>query len=349
MSNIFCVECEGTAVEKLKTLCELPGVSGREDAVRDYIVEQIKDKSEVTIDGTGNVIAFVKGKKRAVKKVMADAHMDEVGFYITYITDDGLLKFHPIGMDVSVLLGRRVKVGSTLGVIGIKPVHMLKGDAKEKMPEADSLYIDIGVSSREEAEALVSMGDCAVFDEGYEALGDLVVSKALDDRVGCWALIDIINSEPEYDFYATFSVKEEVGFGAKTVAYTVDPEFAVVLESTTAADIAGVEGEKRVCSVRHGAAISFMDRGTLYEKKLLDQVVSLAKEKGIPCQFKSAVAGANNAAGIHQSRCGVRTVAMSVPCRYIHSAASVASLKDVKAVRDLAEATINKMASGEIE
>ena len=349
MLNIFCVECEGTAVDKLKTLCELSGVSGREEAVRDYIIEQIKDKAEVTVDQMGNVIAFVKGKKRAVKKVMADAHMDEVGFYITYITDDGLLKFSPIGMNVSVFLGRRVKIGSVLGVIGIKPVHMLKDDAKEKMPDADSLYIDIGVSSREEAQKLVSMGDCAVFDEGYEVLGDLVVSKALDDRVGCWALIDIINSEPEYDFYATFSVKEEVGFGARTAAYTIDPEFAVVLESTTAADIAGVEGEKRVCKVSGGAAISFMDNGTLYEKKLLDQVVALAKEKSIPCQLKSAVAGANNAAGIHKSRCGVRTVAMSVPCRYIHSAASVASADDVKAVRNLAEATINKMASGEIE
>lgn len=336
-------------MERLKTLCELPGVSGREDAVREYIIGQIKDKAEVTVDCMGNIIAFVKGKKRAVKKVMADAHMDEVGFYITHITSEGLLKFHPIGMNVSIFLGRRVKIGKTLGVIGIKPVHMVTGDAKDKMPEADSLYIDIGVSSREEAESLVSLGDCAVFEEGYEILGDLVVSKALDDRVGCWALIDIINSEPEYDFYATFTVKEEVGFGARTAAYTVDPEFAVVIESTTAADIAGVEGEKKVCRVGGGAAISFMDNGTLYEKKLLDQVLELADKAGIPCQLKSAVAGANNAAGVHRTRGGVRTVAVSVPCRYIHSAASVASTDDVRAVRNLAEATINKMASGEIE
>lgn len=336
-------------MERLKALCELGGVSGREDAVREYIIEQIKNKAQVTVDPMGNIIAFVKGKKRASKKVLADAHMDEVGFFITYITEGGLLKFHPVGIDVSVLLGRRVKIGNTVGVIGIKPVHMVKGDAKDKMPEVDSLYIDIGAYSREEAEETVKVGDCAVFDEGYEVLGDLVVSKALDDRVGCWALIDIINSDPLYDFYATFSVKEEIGFGARTSTYTVDPEFAVVIESTTAADIAGVEGEKKVCAVNGGAVISFMDRGTLYEKKLVDTCIELGKQNGISCQLKTAVAGSNNAAGVHRTRAGVRTVAISVPCRYIHSAASVASLGDVKAVRDLAELTIYKMASGEIE
>ena len=336
-------------MEILKKLCELPGVSGREDAVREFIIDEIKDFADITVDPMGNIIAFVKGKKRAAKRVLADVHMDEVGFFITNITEAGLLKFYPVGINISVLLGRRVKVGDKTGVIGIKPVHMIKGDAKDKMPEADSLYIDIGAGSRREAEEFVKLGDCAVFDEPYEALGDLVVSKALDDRAGCWALIDIIKSGPLYDFYATFSVKEEVGFGARTSTYTVDPEFAVVIESTTASDIAGVEAEKRVCGVGGGAAISFMDRGTLYEKKLVDACLSLGSEKEIPCQLKSAVAGSNNAAGVHKTRAGVRTAAISVPCRYIHSAASVASLKDIKAVRDLSEAMINKMASGEIE
>lgn len=336
-------------MEILKTLCELPGVSGREDAVRDYIIEKIKDRADVTVDPMGNVIAFVKGKKRAVKKVMADAHMDEVGVIVTYITDGGLLKFLPLGIDVSVLLGRRVSFGSAKGVISMKPIHMLQGDAKTKMPEKDSLYIDIGATSKEEAEALVSLGDVGVFDEPYDTLGDLIISKALDDRAGCWALIDIINLEPEYDFYATFTVKEEIGASAKTAAYTVDPDFAVVVESTTAADLSGVPDEKKVCLVGKGATVSFMDRGTLYDKKMFDCVLNLAKENNIPCQVKAAVAGGNNAAGIHQSRCGVRTVAISVPCRYIHSASCVASADDIKAVRNLTEVAINKAASGEIE
>ncbi len=338
-------------MEQLKTLCELQGVSGREDAVRDYIIDKIKDKAEVSVDALGNIIAFVKGKKRAVKKVMADAHMDEVGFIVHYITADGMLKFTPVGgIMTGVLLARRVRFqNGTVGVISSKPIHLLDSDQKGKMPDAESLYIDIGAASYDEALAVVSLGDCAVFDEKYEQLGDLVVSKALDDRAGCWALIDIINNDPEYDFYAVFSVMEEIGHGARTATFTVDPDYAVVLESTTAADISGVPEDKKVCKVGNGAVVSFMDKGTMYDKGLFDETMKLGQEKNIPCQVKSYVSGGNNAAGIHQTGDGVKTIALSVPCRYIHSASCVASVSDVKSVRDLAEAVIMKMASGELQ
>lgn len=338
-------------MEQLKALCELHGVSGREEAVRNYIIEKIKDKAEVKVDALGSIIAKVKGKKRAVKKVMADAHMDEVGFIVTYITSGGMLKFTTVGsISESVMLARRVVFSNgTVGVISTKPIHMLEGDQREKIPTEESLYIDIGAKSFEEASAKVGLGDCAVFDEPYEQLGDLVISKALDDRVGCWGLIDIINSDPEYDFYAVFSVMEEIGHGARTATFAVDPDYAVVLESTTAADIAGVPDDKKVCYVGKGAAALFMDRGTLYNKDLFDKVLETAKEKNIPCQVKSYVSGGNNAAGIHQTGDGVKTITLSVPCRYIHSASCVASVSDIRAVCDLAEAMIMKMASGEIE
>lgn len=337
-------------MEQLKALCELQGVSGREDSVRNYIIEKIKDKAEITVDALGNIIAFVKGKNRAAKKVMADAHMDEVGFIVHYITSDGMLKFQTVGgIMTAVLLARRVRFqNGTVGVISSKPIHLLEGDQRDKMPDKESLYIDIGASSFEEASAVVSLGDCAVFDEAFEQLGDLVVSKALDDRLGCWALIDIINGEPEYDFYAVFSVMEEIGHGARTATFAVDPDYAVVLESTTAADIAGVSEDKKVCKVGQGAVVSFMDKGTMYDKDLFDQTMKLGKENNIPCQIKSYVSGGNNAAGIHQTGDGVKTVALSVPCRYIHSASCVACVSDAKAVRDLANAVIMKMASGEI-
>ncbi len=336
-------------MEQLKTLCELDGTSGREDAVRQYIIDKIKDKAEVKVDALGNIIALVKGKERAAKRVMADAHMDEVGFIVTYITSDGMLKFTTVGgIMTGVMLARRVRFqNGTVGVISSKPIHLLEGDQRDKMPNEESLCIDIGAGSFDEASAVVSLGDCAVFDEPYEQLGDCVVSKALDDRAGCWALIDIINSDPEYDFYAVFSVMEEIGHGARTAAFTVDPDYAVVLESTTAADIAGVPDDKKVCYVGKGAAVSFMDRGTMYDKDLFDQTMKLGNENNIPCQIKSYVSGGNNAAGIHQTGDGVKTVTISVPCRYIHSASCVASLQDVKAVRDFAEAVIMKMASGE--
>lgn len=337
-------------MENLKLLCELNAPSGHEDAVRDYIIEKIKDKAEVKVDALGNVIAFVKGKNRAKSKIMVDAHMDEVGFIVTYITSDGMLKVTTVGgINTAVMLARKVKfLNGVTGVISSKPVHMLSSAEKEKMPEEDALFIDIGADSKSEAEGLVSVGDCAVFSEPFSKMGDLIISKAIDDRAGCAVLIDIINSEPEYDFYASFSVNEEVGAGARTATFTIDPDFAIVVESTTAADIAGVSDDKKVCHVGNGAVLSFMDRGTLYGKDLFDKSLALAKEKGIKAQVKSFVAGGNNAAGIHQSRGGVRTVAVSVPCRYIHSASSVASVDDIKSVRDLTYQLINKLASGEM-
>ncbi len=338
-------------MEQLKTLCELQGVSGSEDAVRHYIIEKIKDKAEVKVDALGNVIAFVRGKNRAVKKVMADAHMDEVGFIVTYITSGGMLKFTTVGgINTAVMLARRVRFqNGTVGVISSKPIHMLDSDQREKMPDKDALYIDIGARSFEEASAVVGLGDCAVFDEPCEQLGELVISKALDDRAGCWALIDIINSDPKYDFYATFTVCEEIGHGARTAAFAVDPDYAVVVESTTAADIAGVPEDKKVCKVGQGAVVSFMDRGTLYDKQLFEKTLEVARERKISHQIKSYVSGGNNAAGIHQTGDGVKTIAISVPCRYIHSASCVATIEDVKAVRDLTEAMIERMASGELE
>ena len=337
-------------MEALKHLCEIKAPSGREIAVSDYIIEKIGDKAEVTVDALGNVIAFVKGENRSDKRIMVDAHMDEVGFIVTHIMADGMLKFTTLGgINTAVMLGRRVEfLNGVKGVISMKPVHMLSSAEKEKMPDEDALYIDIGADSRSEAETYVSVGDCAVFGEPYENMGDLILSKAIDDRAGCWAILDIINSKPKYDFYASFSVNEEVGAGAKAVAYAIDPDFAIVVESTTAADIAGVNDDKKVCSVGDGAVLSFMDRGTLYDKSLFEKSLALAKKNGIKAQVKSYVAGGNNAAGIHQSRSGIRTVAVSVPCRYIHSASSAASLEDIKSVRDLTKALIEAFASGEM-
>ena len=337
--------------ELIKELCSLYGVSGREQSVREYIIDKIKDNAEIKVDALGNIIAFKKGKAKAVKTVMADAHMDEVGFIITDVTSDGFLKFSTVGgIETPVMMSRRVVVGDkTVGVICSKPIHLLSGDEKKRLPSKDSLYIDIGAKDKADALNCISIGDVVAFKDDFVEAGDLLVSKALDDRIGCAVLIDLINSEAEYDFYATFSVLEEVGAGAKTAAFAVKPDFAFVLEATTAADIRGVDDENTVCNVNGGVVASFMDRGTVYDRPLFDEVLKTAKEKGIKCQVKRAVTGGNNAAGIHQTGEGVRTSALSVPCRYIHSASCAASLCDVISQRDLAKAMIAKAASGEIK
>lgn len=333
-------------LEMIKELCTLSGISGRENAVRDYIIEKIKDHAEYSIDPLGNLLVFKKGRKEAKNKVMLDAHTDEVGLIVTAITSEGYLRFAKVGgIDTRVIIGRPVRVGdkAVSGVIGIKPVHLVEKSAEADIPKIDSLYIDIGAKSKEEAEELVRIGDAAVFDSDFVEFGDgFVKGKALDDRVGCAILIEMIRSELEYDAWFSFSTQEEIGTrGAQTAAYNIAPDYAIVVETTTAADISGVKDEKRVCICGKGGAVSFMDRRTIYSRELFDKAFEVAKENGIVCQPKTLVAGGNDAGAIHKSRGGVKVLTVSVPCRYLHSPSCVIKYSDVeeslKLIRAMAE------------
>lgn len=319
----------------IKELSAIPGISGRENQVRDFIIEQIKDYAEYKVDSLGNLIVFRKGRKPANHKVMIDAHMDEVGFIITDITSEGFLHFAKVGgINTAVLAGRRVKVGSRgiNGVFGIKPIHLVDKEDETKLPAADELYIDIGASNKEEALGYVQPGDSAWFSSETVEFGNgFIKSKALDDRAGCAILIKMIQNEPEYDMWFSFSVQEEIGLrGAAASAFTIAPEYAIAVETTTAADISGVKDDKRVCILGSGGTVSFMDRSTLYGKELFDRALELAKEKNIPCQVKMLVAGGNNAGAIHKSRGGVKTLSVSIPCRYLHSPACVIKYEDAE-------------------
>ncbi len=335
-------------LEILEDLCSINGVSGREEKVREYIIKKISGYCRYTVDPLGNILVHKDGSYSPEKKVMFDAHMDEVGLIITSISSDGSLKFQTVGrIDPSVLISKRVIIENNItGVIGAKPVHLLSESEKSGMPDLSSLSIDIGASSKEEAEALVKLGDVACFDTQFEKMGDLFVSKALDDRIGCAVLIDLIRSELDYGFCASFSVQEEVGLrGATVAAYTLSPDAAIVLEATTAQDIYGVENEKRVTRLGKGVAISFMDGTTLYDKKLFDLALSIGEDFEIPVQIKTAVAGGNDSGAIHRSKGGVRTITLSVPCRYLHSPVCVISEKDILAQRRMAEKLLYKIAS----
>ena len=320
--------------DTLQDLCSLYGMSGREEAVRDYIISQLNSDCEFSVDGLGNLLVFKKGKKRPKNTVMFAAHMDEVGFIVTYITDDGLLKFDTVGgVDTSVMFGRSVCVGDKLipGVIGVKPVHLLKEEEKKEYPEKDTLYIDIGAKSRSEAEAYVLPGDCAYFDSGFQRFGDgLIKARALDDRAGCALMLRMLGDALEYDAWFAFTTQEETGTGgAQAAAYTIDPAYAIVLETTTTADIAGVEAEKRVCALGGGPVISFMDRRTVYSRELFDAAFEIAAKNGIKTQTKTQVAGGNDAGAIFKSRGGVKVLAASLPCRYLHSPSCVIKESDL--------------------
>ncbi len=328
-------------LEKLRQICALDGTSGDECAVREYIMSNI-NADEVTVDNLGNLIVFKKGRKTPKNKIMLAAHMDEVGFMITDITEDGFLRFGAVGgIDPRVVLGRAVRFkNGTLGVIGTKATHQQSTDERKKAPEFDDMYIDIGADSREAAEKHVSRGDTACFDTEFFAFGDgFVKGKAIDDRAGCVIMMDLINSEPEYDTWFAFTVQEEVGTrGAKAAAFSVAPDIALVLETTTACDFAGVGGDKRVCSLGGGCVISYMDRSTIYDRALYQLAFDIAKKLEIPAQTKTLVAGGNDSGAIHISSGGIRTCALSAPCRYLHSPSCVIKMSDFDAVKQLARA-----------
>lgn len=340
--------------ETVQRLSALEGVSGREHAVRDYILTQLTASPasiKVTVDALGNVIAHVDGHNRAARTLLFAAHMDEVGLMITGVTEDGFLRFAPVGgIDPSVLFGRRVLVNGHIGVIGGKAMHQCGGDDKKKAVAIDNLLIDVAAESREQATVIAQPGDVAVFDSDFTELENgLFKARALDDRAGCALLLNLVADIPVYDIVLAFTVQEEVGLrGAKTAAFAIQPDIAVVVDSTTAADVAGVPEDKQVCRVGGGPVVSFMDNRTLYDKRLFDHIFQTAGRIGVPVQTKTTVAGGNDAGAIQLSRSGVRVAAVSLPCRYLHSPSCVLSRDDVEATSLLLQALAGELASPEM-
>lgn len=316
----------------LKELCLLNGTSGDESKVRDFIIENIKEYCDYKVDALGSVIAFKKGKKTPKNRIMLSAHMDEVGFIITSITDDGYLKFSPVGgIEPEVVLTRRLSVNGKVGVVGSKAVHLMSSSEKDAAPQFSDFLLDIGAENKKDAQTFVSTGDFAYFISDYCEFGNgFIKAKALDDRIGCMLLIDLIKSDIEYDTYFCFNVQEEVGLrGAQCTSFEVRPDIAIVLESTTAADIDGVKGAERCCLLGKGPVVSYMDGRTVYDRGLYDKAFSVAKENNISVQTKTKIAGGNDAGAIQTSAGGCRVCAVSLPCRYIHSGSSVVKKSDI--------------------
>ena len=300
----------------LKELCRLRGVSGDEDEVRRYIEEKAAPCADgVRTDALGNLIVFKKGKKPAGNRLMLAAHMDEVGIIITRITDEGFLKFGFVGGVDRRAIGKPVVIGKNKvpGVIGLKAVHLVSREERKKVPKTEALYIDIGAKDRQAAEKLVELGDYGVFVCEPEEFGDgLFKARAIDDRVGCAVMLKLLEEDLPLDVTFAFTAQEEVGTrGAFGAAFSVTPEIALVLETTTAADLPGVEACRRVCYPGRGPVISYMDGGTIYDRELFDALRRLSEERGIPWQTKEYIAGGNDARTIQRSKAGVRVAAVS--------------------------------------
>ncbi len=343
------------SVELIRSLSLAFGPSGCEDAVRELIAKRVSGLCDkMFVDRLGNLIckkSFGEGEDRV--KIMLSAHMDEVGFMIDGIHESGMLTFGTLGgIDPSVTAGRKVTLlheGELRGgVIASKAIHHKEGDERDRAQPTDKLYIDIGARGREEAEKYAAIGDFVTFDSPFVTLGkqgEALKGKALDDRMGCAALIEIMsrmnedNISTPRDVWFCFTVREEIGYsGAATAAYGIEPHLALVLESTAISDLPGTPEHRRVADVGGGAVLSLADRATVYPKDKVDYALALAKRCGIAAQLKRYVSGGNDAGKIHKSRSGVTTLALSVPTRYLHSPACVASAFDYEAVRDLAQA-----------
>lgn len=334
----------------LQRLSNAAGVSGREDEVRAIVVEELRGHVDsLRCDHLGNLIAVQKGTARKRASVMVSAHMDEVGLMISHANDKGLLFFEKVGgIDDRVLPAKRVWIGPNRipGLICIKPVHLTKKEERNQGIAHDAMVIDIGVCSREEAEALVSQGDPAVFDTEFEDLGATVKGKALDDRAGCAALIELIKAGPyPCDLHPVFTTMEEVGLrGARVAAYSVQPDRAFVLEGTICDDGPRDTDTSPTTELGKGPAISMMDSSMIADKTLVQFLVATAEAARIPYQIKQPGKGGTDAGAIHLSRTGVPTVPVAIPCRYIHSPASILSKKDFDHTVNLMRAALSSSA-----
>ncbi len=333
----------------LNELLKLRGISGDEAEVRQYIIEECKKNcDDVKVDKLGNVIATKKGTLLPDKVVMGCAHMDEIGLIISTIDKSGTLKFLPVGgMDPRVLVSKRVLIGENRipGVIGIKAIHLLTREDMQVPPKMEQLYIDIGAKDDVDAKKHVSIGDTCIFAGDIVEFGDnLIKSRALDDRIGCAALLNALEHQYPVTFTAVFSVQEEVGTrGALVASYSVNPDCALVLEGTTCADMHGVPEHMKVTQIGKGTAISIMDRSAIPYKKLRDFLSDTADKNDINWQYRAQTFGGTDAGAIQLAREGLPVAHIAVPCRYIHSPASVASLKDFEAAKALLIATLNNI------
>lgn len=337
----------GLDLKVLEKLCMLVGISGGEEKVADAIIEMVTGfADDIRRTPLGDVIVFKKGEKTAPKKLMICAHMDEVGMVVTDIDDNGYLRFTNVGgIDSNVLLGKTVYVNETVrGVIGGKPVHLMNAEEREKAVPTHELTIDIGASSREEAEAVCSIGDYVNYEPFFEVCGDVIKAKSLDDRMGCAVLIELIRGGMPYDTWFAFSTREEIGnMGAQAAAYAIEPELAIAVEGTVAGDVLGTASPKACTKVGKGPAVSFVDGGTVYDRAFFKAAFACAKELGIDCQARTNAAGRNDACVMHTSRKGARAAAVNVPCRYIHCPTSLAKKEDADGAIKLIRALSAKM------
>lgn len=338
-------------IENLKALSLANGSSGDEAAVRSVILSLLSEipDCEATVDGVGNILVEKRGANRAEKRVMFCARMDEAGFIIRNIDENGFITFECVGkVDPRVVIGRRVLIGdgAVPALVGSKALHMLDKSEDGVLADTDKLYFDIGADSKEQAERRVHIGDRAVFEGSFTEFGDgFVMGKALEGRAGCAALLELLSAPAEYDFCACFAVRKEIqGAGCGSAAFALSPDIAVVVDGAPAGDIPAVSGDKRSCSLGKGVVTAFKDGRTLYDTALCRRISELCEAKEIPLQVKRNLSEYSLGEDIHASKGGVRTICAEYPVRYARTSGAVLKISDLEHEISLLKALSTELA-----
>ncbi len=322
----------------IKQLTEAFGPSGYETEVSELIKTMVeKYADELKTDVMGNLIAIKKGSQDG-RKIMFAAHTDEIGLVVTHIDDKGFLRFGNVGgVGISTLVGNRVRFAG--GAVGA--IYQEKGDWKELT--LDKLYIDIGAETKEEAQKKVRLGEFGIFHREFEDLGNRLIAKSMDDRVGCAILVEAMKKieNPKNTLYFVFTAQEEVGLrGARTAAYSIEPDLGIAIDVTLTGDMP--EARRMEVALGKGAAIKVKDSSIVTHPKVKDLLVDLAEEKKIPYQMEVLDAGGTDAGAIHISKAGVPSGGISIPTRYIHSPSEMVDIRDVEACVNLVVALADK-------
>lgn len=352
-------------IDLLKRLCETPGVPGREERVRAVIEREVKGLfDEVRTDAMGSLICTrgSRGGKKSAKgsrpaRVMLLCHMDEIGFYVSHITDKGFIYLDPAGgFDPRNLFSRRVLVctddGDIRGVMnpGGRPIHISGPDERTKVPEVKEFFVDIGLPA-DKVRKRVKVGDYVVMDEPMIEVGEKLVSKAMDNRVACWLGIESIRSleksggKHACEIVVAFTTQEEVGLrGAKTSSHAVQPDIGLGIDVTLSCDTPGVPEAEMVTRQGKGFALHVKDASFISDYKLIDELEAIAKKRRIPSQRSILRAGGQDGAAAQQAAAGARAVGITVGTRYIHTVTEMVDRKDLAAARDILAAYLAEVA-----
>lgn len=336
-------------VDLLARICEVPGAPGFEKPIRDLVLKEIEGLAdEVRVDSMGNVLALKKGAS-SEKKSMAAAHMDEIGFIVTHIDDKGFIRFNPLGgFDPKTLTAQRVIIHGKeeiMGVMGSKPIHIMSPEERNKKLMLQDFFIDTGMSKSEVTKS-VEVGDSITRERQLIEMGDCVNVKSLDNRVSVFLLIEALkllkNQTPTYDFYAVFTVQEEVGLrGANASALEIQPDFGFGLDTTIAYDVPGSKPQERCTELGKGVGVKIMDSSTICDRRMVRYLKSLADQKKITWQPEILSGGGTDTAGLQRmSPGGSIAGAISIPTRHIHQVIEMSHKQDIQGGIDLLAAAV---------